>query len=598
MRPTPETLSDALVAIADSRPMAPFLYRPDGSSIDYRALAGAIANAEEALARRGVRRGDIVAGFVDGRAAMALACAALPVSSTFAPLSPSLPVSAYRELLSRLGARVALVPGDAGHPLAIAAAEAGVPRIGWREPGLRDGTGGGFAFADESAPIPPGRPTRPGHAYVHVTSGTTGRAKLVPLGHAQMLDYARAMIDWLRLVPDDIGAALAPFHFAGGLRATILLPALAGASVVCFAESDVDAFLRTLPALRPTHLSAPFAIHLAILERAGVFAGEIAQSRLRFLRATAGHLAPERIDALERLFRAPVLVGLGSSEVCGVAHDPMPPALRKRGGVGVATLNEIRVRDARGADLPAGETGEIVVRGPLVFDGYLDDPELDARSFDRGWFRTGDLGRLDRDGYLTITGRETEIVNRGGEKISLVEIDRAIAGLAGVREGAAFRMAHATLGEDVAVAIVREPDASIDEIDLIAHLRSRLGPKTAPRVVRFVDRLPRSDAGKVLRESLSQRLSDAPAGTTSPNGPGPELTPIEAALAGLWTQALRVRSVDRDDRYAALGGDADTADRLARAIESVFGVRLRLDTVEDRERSLAEMARAIAVLRR
>lgn len=586
-----------MVAIAASRPTAPFLHRPDGSSIDYRTLARAIANADEALARRGVRRGDIVAGFVDGRTEMALACAALPVSSTFAPLAPSLPVSAYRELLSRLGARAVLAPGDAGHPIAIAAGQAGLPRIGLREADVRGDSGPDFGFFDDGAAIPPGRPTRPGHAYVQVTSGTTGRAKLVPLGHAQMLGFARTMIDWLRLVPDDIGAALAPFHFAGGLRATVLLPALAGASVVCFDESDVDAFLRTLPALRTTHLSAPFAVHLAILERAEGYAGEITKSHLRFLRATAGHLPPEHVDALERLFRVPVLVGLGSSEVCGVAHDPLPPAPRKPGSVGIATLNEVRVRDERGADLPAGETGEIVVRGPLVFDGYLDDPELDARSFDRGWFRTGDLGRIDPDGYLTITGRLTEIVNRGGEKISLVEVDHAIAGLAGVREGAAFRIAHARLGEDIAVAIVREPGASIDEVDLIAHLRSRLGPKAAPRVVRFVDRLPRSDAGKLLREALSRHFADDPAPTASPVGAPPELTPIEAALAGLWTQTLRVHLVGRDDRYAALGGDADAAGRLARAIESVFGVRLPLDSARDRERSLAEMARAIAVLR-
>lgn len=593
MSAPPPTLTDAIAAIAHERPRAPWLLLPDGSVADYGLLAATIARVDSSLRERGLGRGDVIAGCTDDRVTMAYACLALPAASTYAPLSPALTADAYAELLARLGAVAALVPARHDHPLRIAAARLGIGVARLSAAGDGGGARRNLALEVSGGTRAGAARANPGHAYVHVTSGTTGRAKLVPLGHGQMLAYARSMIRWLSLSGDDVGAALAPFHFAGGLRATLLIPALAGASVVCFDESDVDAFLRALRTIPITHLSAPFAIHRAILERSDDYRDEIAASRLRFLRATAGRLDPDAAGALERLFRAPVLMGLGSSEACGIAHDPMPPAPRRRGSVGIATDNEIRVRDAAGRDLAAGETGEIVVRGPLVFDGYLDDPDLTSRSFDRGWFRTGDLGWIDTDGTLFLTGRTTEIANRGGEKISLVAVDRAAASLPGVADAAAYTIAHPTLGEDVAVALVRAPAATIDVADVVAHLRMTLGAAQAPRVVRFVAALPRTDSGKVVRRLLAGP-ADAP--DTTDDAPA-SLTPVESALAGLLRQLLPSSELARDRPLRASGIDVATAGRIGDAIAYVFGTTVAPDAIAGEDATLSTLASAIEHVR-
>src|SRR4029079_3374448 len=153
--------------------------------------------------------------------------------------------------------------------------------------------------------------------------------------------------------------------------------------------------------------------------------------------------------------------GLASTETLAISHDPLPPRRRKRGSVGLPMVNEVALLDSAGNIRPAGGPGEIVVRGPMVFRGYLDDPELTAASFAGEWFRTGDLGRIDEDGYVYYVGRIKEIIDRGGEKISPVEIDLAIESLAGVKEAAAFGIPHPTLGEEMGAAGVGEQNAGV-----------------------------------------------------------------------------------------------------------------------------------------
>ncbi|CAG0958466.1 oxalate---CoA ligase [Burkholderiales bacterium] len=594
MESQPDSIAGRLEAVASARPDAPFLHRPGDAPVTYGVLGEHIRRVRERLREWRVVPGDVVAGFDPSRALMAMACATLPSSCTFAPLSGSLAPDAYAALLRRLRAKAVLAPADPGHPLRVAAARVGVPAMRI----VADGAAapGGFALeldADRTDRIE--ALAHPGHAYVLVTSGTTGKPKLAPLGHRQMLAFAGAMIAWLSLVPDDVGYALAPFHFAGGLRASILIPAISGASFVCLEESDIDGVFHAIEAYRPTNLGAPFSIHRAILRRAADFPGEVAASRFRFLRTTAGRLDADEAARLERLFRAPVLQALGSTEACGIAHDPMPPRPRKRGSVGVPLGGDVRAMDALGRLCAAGETGELVVRGPLVFDGYLDDPELTARSFAGDWLRTGDEGRVDEDGYVFVTGRLAESINRGGEKVSPAEVDRALESLPGVREAAAFGIPHPVLGEDLVVAAVLDAGASIGEAEILAHARERLAPGQVPRRVVIVESLPRTDAGKLRRRELAAHVGIDAEARDGADGDSrvPAASALEAALAGLWSAVLRRGDVGRDDDFFLQGGDSMAAAHLLREVEAVFGVALPLRALLEDAATPAAMARAI-----
>lgn len=503
------TIGDALEAIADARLDAPLIHRPGRPLVRYGALAAQLRDVRRRLRESGIAPGDAIAGFDASRATMAMACLALPASSTFVPLAPSLALPAYEALLGRLRPKAVLVP-EGDHPLRSAASRMGIATL--RAIDSADGSGR-FALEFDGRPDAGAAPAASAaHAYVLVTSGTTGRSKLAPLGHRQMLDYARAILPWLDLGPDDVGYALAPFHFAGGLRASLLLTALAGASFVCLDEGDVDGFFRAIEPCGPTFLTAPFSIQRAIASRASAFPRAVAAARFRYLRSTAGHLDPAVAERLERIFRAPVLQGYGTTEVCGIAHDPLPPAPRKRGSVGVALGGDVRAMAPDGRLLGPGEEGEIVVRGPLVFDGYLDDAALTAKAFAGEWLRTGDLGLVDADGYVFVGARLAETINCGGEKVAPAEIDAVVETMPGVREAAAFGLLRGTPNEVLALAVVAAPGAGIDEDAIRERVRSQLGERRVPRRIVFVDALPRTDAGKVMRNAIADGLGPAPAG--------------------------------------------------------------------------------------
>jgi acyl-CoA synthetase (AMP-forming)/AMP-acid ligase II len=377
-----------------------------------------------------------------------------------------------------------------------------------------------------------------------------------------------------------------------------MAPLLRGASVVCLPESNVHAFFSALDEYRLTWLSTGFTIHRAILEHAAEHRSLVARSGLRVIRAGSGRLDPGEIDRIEQLFRAPLLVALTSSEALPIAINPLPPRARKSGSVGLPLGNEVAILGNAGACRTAGETGEIIVRGPGVLEGYLDDPALNAASFANGWFRTGDLGRFDEDGYLYLIGRIKDVINRGGDKISPAEIDAAITALAGVEEAATFSVRHSTLGEEIVAAVVRSGDTTIEEPEIIDAVRLRMGDLRVPRRIYFVDRLPQTENGKVRRSELPRLLGLDQACAAPPNesavaSSAPMLSPLEAALAGLWSTVLQVASVGANDDFFLLGGDSLRGARLLTSVKTVFGVELTIRALFGEAATVAGMARAI-----
>ncbi len=429
-------VAQILEALASSQPAAPAIHVPGRTTLTYAHLGEQIRYVRERLSDWGIQPGDIVGAALPSRPEMAVAIATLPSSCTFAPLDPSLPSEAYAELLRRMKAKAVLVTSGDEHPIRAAARRLGIAEIDVTPE--RDAAAGLFTLdlGRGGSELAAGNSGDPRLAYILTSSGTTGRPKLVPTEHRVMLCYARAICDWLDFTPGDVGVHITPVYLGNGLRSGLMNALLAGRSLVLLPVADIEAFFASIEEFRPTFLTANFSFFREILRRAPEFRAAVAQNRFRFMR-WAGRVDLDDADRLEQLFGAPMLTGLSSTETSRISHDPLPPRRRKRGSVGLPMVNEVALLDGAGNIRPNGGPGEIVVRGPMVFRGYLDDPELTAASFLGDWFRTGDLGRIDEDGYVYFVGRIKEIINRGGEKISPVEIDLAIESLPGVKEAAA-----------------------------------------------------------------------------------------------------------------------------------------------------------------
>jgi acyl-CoA synthetase (AMP-forming)/AMP-acid ligase II len=258
---------------------------------------------------------------------------------------------------------------------------------------------------------------------------------------------------------------------------------------------------------RVTWYSAVPTIHQVLLARSGESRPPGAE-HLRFIRSCSAALPSELMARLESVFGVPVLEAYGMTEAAHqMASNLPPPGRRKPGTVGVGTGVQIGVMDGAGRHLPAGQAGEVVVRGPSVMRGYENNPEANASSFSDGWFRTGDLGVIDPDGHLRLVGRIKELINRGGEKIAPIEIDEVLLAHPAVLEAVAFGIPHATWGEEVAAVVVLRAEAS--EADLLRHCRERMADFKCPKRIHVVDSIPRTATGKLQRGQVAATFADA-----------------------------------------------------------------------------------------
>ena len=247
-------------------------------------------------------------------------------------------------------------------------------------------------------------------------------------------------------------------------------------------------------------------MHQAILARAKRNADIAKAARLRFVRSSSAALPKQVTAGLEAVFEAPVIEAYAMTEAAHqMCSNPLPPAARRPGSVGPAAGPEVAIMDADGALVAAGTEGEIVIRGANVTAGYLNNREANAVAFRNGWFRTGDQGVMDADGYVRVTGRLKELINRGGEKIAPLEVDAALLDHPAVAQACAFAMPHAVLGEEVAAAVVLAPGETRDERELRAFVAERLADFKVPRRIVFVAEIPKGPTGKVRRIDLATR---------------------------------------------------------------------------------------------
>jgi acyl-CoA synthetase (AMP-forming)/AMP-acid ligase II len=469
--------------------------------LTYGELIAQVTAVAESLAAFGIRRGDRIAMALPNGIAVVVCFLAASQAGTAAPLNPSYKEDEFKFYLDDTNAKVLLLPPDGAEEARRAAGDR-VPVLAVETDAAGTVTLRGVA---ERQPVAP--PTPADVALVLHTSGSTGRPKRVPLAHANLTISARNVARHYALSGDDVALCVMPLFHVHGLVASTLATLSTGGTVVVPAKFNPLSFWRVARDHGVTWYSAVPTIHQLLLARADPAGGRPAGAeRLRFIRSCSAALPPQVMHDLEQAFGAPVLEAYGMTEAAHqMASNPLPPADRKPGSVGPGASVQISIMDADGNHQPRGQQGEVVIKGPNVITGYENNPEANATSFVDGWFRTGDQGFLDDNGYLTLVARIKELINRGGEKVSPREIDEVLLAHPAVAEAVAFGMPHPTWGEEVAaVVVLRDPATSAD---LLAYCKERLAEFKRPKQIFISDTIPRTATGKIQRRLVAQAYS-------------------------------------------------------------------------------------------
>jgi len=485
---------------------APAIGAPDRAPLSHGALRELCARTVASLNKMGIGRNDRVAIVLPNGPEMAAAFIAIACGATTAPLNPAYRSEEFDFYLSDLNAK-ALVIQDKMESPALAIAQArGIPIVRL-VPGTKAGD---FTLAADITGVPQqsGFAGEGDIALVLHTSGTTSRPKIVPLSHVNVTASAYHIGNTLALREDDVCLNIMPLFHIHGLIAATLSSIAAGASVVCTPGFNALKFFAWFDGARPSWYTAVPTMHQAILTRAERNRDIIANGRLRLIRSSSSSLPPQVMEALETTFGVPVIEAYGMTEAAHqMASNPLPPHARFSGCVGIAAGPDVAIMDEAGQLLAPGALGEIVIRGRNVTAGYEANPDANAKAFTNGWFRTGDQGMLDDAGYLRLTGRLKEIINRGGEKISPLEIDTVIMDHPSVAQVVTFGMPHDKLGEDIAAAVVLREGATCDERELRAFVGTRVADFKVPRRIIFLEEIPKGATGKLQRIGLHEKLS-------------------------------------------------------------------------------------------
>lgn len=478
---------------------------PGRADLTYGLFASLCDETTAALRSRGLARNDKLAIVLPNGPDMAAAFVATATAVTAAPLNPAYKEDEFHFYMEDLSARALLVEEGSTSPAIAAAARLRIPVLTLhpaREAGAFTISGDAVAAA-----VHQGQAENGDVALVLHTSGTTSRPKIVPLTHANLLASANNIRNTLRLTEADRCLNIMPLFHIHGLVAAILATLNAGASVFATPGFNALKFFAWMEEAKPTWYTAVPTMHQAILSRADRNDAIIKATPLRFIRSSSASLPVPVFHALEAAFGCPVIEAYAMTENAHqMTSNQLPPGKRKPGFVGCASGPEVAVMSPDGKLLKAGEEGEVVTRGPNVTPGYENNPKANEAGFAFGWFHTGDQGLMDEDGYLKITGRLKEIINRGGEKIAPMEVDEVLMEHPAVAQVVTFAMPHDKLGEDVAAAVVLREGQSAAERDLIDFAGQRLANFKVPRRIVILDEIPKGATGKLQRIGLAQKL--------------------------------------------------------------------------------------------
>jgi acyl-CoA synthetase (AMP-forming)/AMP-acid ligase II len=478
----------------------------DAPPLTYAALRALVERSIRSLNDLGVGRGDRVGIVLPNGPEMATAFLCVASAAASAPFNPAYRQDEFEFYLEDINAKALIVEAGSTSPAILAAEKLGVKLI-TLTPEPEAGAG---AFRLSGSAI--GAADRPGPAdaddvaLILHTSGTTSRPKIVPLTQANIWTSARNIAASLELSANDRALNVMPLFHIHGLIAGLCASLSRGGAVFCTSGFNALKFFVEMEEAKPTWYTAVPTMHQAILTRAGRHKEIIARNSLRFVRSSSSSLPPTVIGELEAVFHCPVIEAYGMTEATHqMAANPLK-GVRKPGSVGLAAGPEIAIMDEAGGLLGRGEAGEVVIRGESVTAAYENNPKANAEAFVNGWFRTGDQGVIDADGYLSLTGRLKEIINRGGEKISPREVDEALMDHPAVLQAVTFALPHPMLGEDVGAAVVLREGLAATEQELGAFLSERLAAFKTPRKILFLAEIPKGATGKLQRIGLAQKL--------------------------------------------------------------------------------------------
>ncbi|HEX7154086.1 MAG TPA: amino acid adenylation domain-containing protein [Thermoanaerobaculia bacterium] len=567
-------LVDRLRMQAESGPARVALLAPGRAPLTHEQLLRQIEETVARLNALGLGRSSRIAMVLPDGPEMAAAFLAVSAGAACLPFHPAWRRQELESAFVRSAPHAVIVPAGSVSPAVAVARAQGVPvlellpvageagRFSLRGGGVSGAVAGGTAHADD--PL-----------LLLQTSGTSAAPKLVTLTHHNVVTAAGAIAAALELTAADRCLSIMPLVHIHGLSA-VFASLTAGGSVACAPGFSPLAFFDWLDELRPTWYTASPTLHRAIAEEARRHPGRAARSSLRFIRSASSAMPRDLALELEDLFGVPFLEAYGMTEAAPqIASNRLPPHVRKAGSVGMPAGPEIaifppRVDDVSSADaepLPAHAAGEIAIRGENVCSS--------------GWLRTGDLGYLDGDGHLFVTGRLTDVINRGGEKIAPQEIEAALREHEAVREAVAFGVPHPTLGARVAAAVVLRPQAATDAVTLRRFLAERLAPFKVPQPVLIVDAIPHGPSGKLQRARLAELL-----GLVHANGegataaaPAAPATPLETGVLTVFGEVLGTVRLGTHDDFFHAGGDSLSAMQVIVRLNQRLGVELPADTL-------------------
>ncbi|WP_019500419.1 acyl--CoA ligase [Pseudanabaena sp. PCC 6802] len=481
------------------------LTAPGKPDLTYKQLRRNVRELAAKLNGFGIGKGDRVSIAIPNSPGMVVTFLATATCATAAPLNPKYNREEFVFYYEDTNA-VALIVLDEGIEAALAAVTPDILVI--RATSNPDGT---LSFEKingiERSPRVEELAESDDIATILHTSGTTSRPKRVPIRHRNLAASVGNITSAYELSPADTTLCLMPLFHIHGLVGCLLSTFASGGTLVCPNGFNALEFWKLVDIYKPSWYSAAPTMHQAILSRASRNEAIVKANPFRFIRSSSAPLPPVIIEQMEATLNAPVLESYSMTEAAHLmATNPLPPKIRKPGTVGYGFGVDVAIMDEDGNLQERGQSGEVVVKGANVVDGYENNPEANAKAFTNGWFRTGDRGMLDEDGYLRLTGRLKELINRGGEKISPLEVDDILLRHPAVMEAIAFAVPHKMLGEDIHAAIV-VTDKSITEQELKAYCSASLAEFKVPRQFHILDELPRGATGKLQRLNMAKLLN-------------------------------------------------------------------------------------------
>ena len=504
---TKNTLYNLILAIDGNNV---FIQAPDESNITYKDLLKYVDNTFNQLSSLNIKKEDRIALALENGSAMACTFVAIASNFTSCPLNPSFTKEEFKFYYDDLKVKAVIIEENKLLQAREAAEELNIEIIDLKKKTSSNFIKLNIEVNNTNKTCSPNC-NEDDIAMILHTSGTTSRPKMVPLSNKNLMASAKNISTTLNLNKHDKCLNIMPMFHIHGLIAAILAPIYQSGSIITPSGFDALKFFRWIEEYKPTWYTAVPTMHQAILSRAPRNIDIIRSNPLKFIRSSSASLPSIVMENLERVFNTCVIESYGMTEAAHqMTSNPLPPSKRKSGSVGLAAgpdvallyKNQIINNDKNNRNI----TGHIIIKGENVTNGYINNPKANAESFINGWFLTGDEGMFDDDGYLKITGRLKEIINRGGEKISPKEIDEILMDNKNIQQAVAFSVPHEKLGEDLFAAVVLKENKITNEDELKDYCKNRLTKFKIPRKILIIQEIPKGPTGKLQRIGLAEKL--------------------------------------------------------------------------------------------